>query len=148
MVVLDMDRRGRRKTDAHTPFDAMGRAVCSETRGIGELVGGASFSVAGPPGLRSAYRSLKADRLAAFGPCLDALNKRSAALARKGLMRRGSVLSLPVLKRFMKIKKVPHECHPCLLSGKRRWRLFHWISRRTRRDGARNNYLSQIASSA
>lgn len=84
----------------------------------------------------------------AFTPCLPALNRQSSALGRKGLMRHGSVLSLPVLQPVMKTRKVPRECSPSLLSGKRRWRLFHWISRRTQRGGAKNNYLSQVARSA
>ena len=44
---------------------------------------------------------------------------------------------------FMKANKVPHERNPFLLTGKRRWRPFRWIFRRTRRDGAANNLLSQ-----
>src|SRR5258707_1085199 len=39
-------------------------------------------------------------------------------------------------KGFMKADKVTREHNPFLLSGKRRWRLFCWIFRRTRRDGA------------
>ena len=45
----------------------------------------------------------------------------------------------------MKNKKVPRERNPFLLSGKRRWRLFHWIRAQTRRNGATNNLLSQCA---
>jgi hypothetical protein len=45
----------------------------------------------------------------------------------------------------MKTKKVPHERNPFLLMGKRRWRLFHWVWPRTRRDGATNNSLSHGA---
>jgi hypothetical protein len=48
----------------------------------------------------------------------------------------------------MKIKKMPHERNPFLLSGKRRWRLFRWIWGRTRREGAANNLLSQGAKPA
>jgi hypothetical protein len=44
---------------------------------------------------------------------------------------------------FMKANKVPRERNPFLLTGKRRWRPFRWIIRRTRRDGAPNNLLSQ-----
>jgi len=44
----------------------------------------------------------------------------------------------------MKADKVTREHNPFLLSGKRRWRLFCWIFRRTRRDGGRkNNLLSE-----
>jgi hypothetical protein len=43
----------------------------------------------------------------------------------------------------MKANKVPHERNPFLLTGKRRWRPFRWILRRTRRQGAANNLLSQ-----
>ena len=42
----------------------------------------------------------------------------------------------------MKTKKVPRERDPFLLSGKWRWRQFHWIWGRTRHDGAANNLLS------
>jgi hypothetical protein len=48
----------------------------------------------------------------------------------------------------MKNNKVPRERNPFFLSGKRRWRLFRWILRRTRRDGAANNLLSQDAKPA
>ena len=44
--------------------------------------------------IRAPIGPLKAHRLAAFGHCLDALNRQSSALARNGLMRRGSALSL------------------------------------------------------
>jgi hypothetical protein len=44
---------------------------------------------------------------------------------------------------FMKANKVPRERNPFLLTGKRRWRPFRWIFRRTRRDDAPNNLLSQ-----
>jgi hypothetical protein len=44
---------------------------------------------------------------------------------------------------FMKANKVPRERNPFLLAGKRRWRPFRWIFRRTRRDDAPNNLLSQ-----
>jgi hypothetical protein len=43
----------------------------------------------------------------------------------------------------MKANKVLHERNPFLLTGKRRWRPFRWIFRRTGRDGAANNLLSQ-----
>ena len=43
----------------------------------------------------------------------------------------------------MKANKVPRERNPFLLTGKRRWRPFRWIFRRTRRDGAQKNVLSQ-----
>jgi hypothetical protein len=43
----------------------------------------------------------------------------------------------------MKANKVPRERNPFLLTGKRRWRPFRWIFRRTRRDDAPNNLLSQ-----
>ena len=44
---------------------------------------------------------------------------------------------------FMKANKVPRERNPFLLTGKRRWRPFRWIFRRTKRDDAPNNLLSQ-----
>ena len=35
------------------------------------------------------------------------------------------------MKSHMKTKKIPRECNPFLLTGKRRWRLFHWVWPRT-----------------
>jgi hypothetical protein len=51
----------------------------------------------------------------------------------------------PISNTFMKTNKVPRERNPFLLSRKRRWRQFHWIWGRTRRDGAANNLLSHNA---
>ena len=65
---------------------------------------------------------------AALGLCLGALNERSSAFARKGLMRYGAVLLLHVSQHVMKTKKEPPECNCYLLSGTRRRRVFHWIS--------------------
>jgi hypothetical protein len=117
----------------HFRFDSKGndprnRPVCGPTRSITSLL---HYSNA--PSLQ--YSVFPFSR--AFSLCLPALNRQSSALARKGLMRHGSVLSLPVLQPVMKTRKVPRECSPSLLSGKRRWRLFHWISRRTERGGAK-----------
>jgi hypothetical protein len=85
----------------------------------------------------------------AFGFCLAALSHQSSALAGKGLKHHCSdlVYRLAFLFQylFMKTNKVPRERDPFLLSGKRRWRQFHWIWRRTRRDGAANNLLSHNA---
>jgi len=65
---------------------------------------------------------------AALGLRLGALNERSSAFARKGLMRHGSVLLLHVSRHVMKTKKEPPECNCYPLSSTRRRRVFHWIS--------------------
>ena len=126
----------------HFRFDSKGndprnRLVCGPKRSITSLL---HYSNA--PSLQysvSPFTPLLPIVFRAFSRCLPALNSQSSALARKGLMRDGSVLSLPVLQPVMKTRKVPRECSPSLLSGKRRWRLFHWISRRTERGGAKIN---------
>jgi hypothetical protein len=83
---------------------------------------------------------------AAFNSFWRALSSQSPALTGKGLKQRCSDLTLmPYCNSSMKTNKVPRERNPFLLSGKRRWRLFRWIFRRTRRDGAANNLLSQDA---
>jgi hypothetical protein len=69
---------------------------------------------------------------------------QSPALAGNGLKQCGlDLLCVFIPKGFMKANKVPHERNPFLLTGKRRWRPFRWILRRTRRQGAANNLLSQ-----
>jgi hypothetical protein len=87
--------------------------------------------------------------LAAFKSSLTAFSNRSYALVGKGLNQGCSDLTWVLISNgFMKTNKVPRERNPFLLSGKRRWRLFRWIFRRSKRDDATNNVLSQGAKPA